>query len=122
MSYTEDEIKEFSKKLKELPAIKKQKNITKMEAVKFLKNDIIELRKRGYSVENISESMNGIGLDISIGTLKSYLARAKMVTKPAAKKKAQSQATVDTPRPAPADKVIEKDTSGFKVREDTIDI
>ena len=122
MSYTEDEIKEFSKKLKELPAIKKQKNITKMEAVKLLKNDIIELRKRGYSVENISESMNGIGLDISIGTLKSYLARAKMVTKPAAKKKAQSQATVDTPSPAPASKVIEKDTSGFKVREDTIDI
>jgi len=122
MNYTPEQIEEFANKLQQLPEITKNKLSTKKEAIGKLKGEILLLRKKGYSVENIAESLRGIGLDITSQTLKTYLQRTKSVTK----KKAQSKATVDTPPLAPSTKTTTNaaytNTAAFEVKEDTIDI
>jgi hypothetical protein len=50
---------------------------TKQEAVRLLAREIAALQNRGYSLEQIADSLRGEGLDLSTPTLKSYLARAK---------------------------------------------
>jgi hypothetical protein len=65
--------------------------------VRVLSKEIAALQKRGYTLDQISETLRGEGLSIATPTLKSYLQRAK----PA--KKAPVQAPGDTP-PRPADK------------------
>jgi hypothetical protein len=91
MPLTLAQIEQISQKLKKMPpAPPAAVNTTKQEAVTLLANDIASLQRRGYTLEQITDSLKGEGLDLTTPTLKSYLSRAK-----AAKARRRS-----TPRPA----------------------
>lgn len=95
--YTTEQLETIAAKLREMPPVdKKQQTHSKQESVRLLSKEIAALQKRGYTLEQISETLRSEGLSIATPTLKSYLQRAK----PA--KKAPAQAPGDTPPPPPA--------------------
>ena len=85
MSYTKSQIEEFSRKLKELPALEKITLINKVEAIKALKPEILSMQKKGYTIEKISEALTSFGLEITTPTLKAYLQKSS------AKKKSKNK-------------------------------
>ena len=99
MQYTTEQLEAIASKLRDMQTVEKKKQEhSKQEAVRVLSKEIASLQKRGYTLDQISETLRGEGLSIATPTLKSYLQRAK----PA--KKAPVQAPGDTPPPRPADK------------------
>ena len=126
MSYTSEYITKIANKLQQLPEVSVSRKISKQEAVKILKDEIQLLRKRGYTLESIADSLRGNGLDISTPTLKSYLQRATTATKTptkTTKKKTYARAHVDTiPPAAPINKEVDTKKAGFTIKEDTLDI
>ena len=101
MKYTSEQLEAIAAKLRQMPAVEKKKpNHSKQDAVRVLSKEIIALQKRGYTLEQISETLRGEGISVATPTLKSYLQRAKP------EKKAPSKANVETPSaklPKPAD-------------------
>ena len=94
MKYTTEQLEAIAAKLREMPPVEnKKQEHSKQEAVRILSKEIATLQKRGYTLDQISETLRGEGLSIATPTLKSYLQRAK----PA--KKAPAQAPGDTPPP-----------------------
>lgn len=83
MKYTQEKIDKIERKLLEMPEVKSKKEHSKQETVKILYKAISEMQKRGYTLEQIAETLSGEGLQITTPTLKSYLQRAK----PAAQKR-----------------------------------
>ena len=78
MGYTVAQVEEIAGRLRALPTIEPPpKDLTKSDVVKMLAKEIKSLQKRGYSLEQISSSLKGEGLDISTPTLKSYMQKAK---------------------------------------------
>jgi DNA-binding transcriptional MerR regulator len=78
MGYTLEQIEAVAQKLREMPEADPSKRIfSKQETVRLLSGEITELRKRGYTLEQISESLRGEGIDITTPTLKNYLQRVK---------------------------------------------
>ena len=119
MKYTTEQLEAIATKLREMPPVEKKKQEhSKQEAVRLLSKEIAALQKRGYTLDQISETLRGEGLSIATPTLKSYLQRAKP-----ASKKAPVQAPGDTPPPRPADKKT-SDTSKatFTPKPDSDDI
>jgi hypothetical protein len=101
MTLTRAHIQQISLKFKKMPrAPLAAVNTTKQEAVKLLANDIASLQRRGYTLEQITESLRGEGVDLSTPTLKSYLSRAK------AAKTRRLRAPVAAPSPSPAAKAL----------------
>lgn len=93
MGYTVAQVEEIASKLRTLPTIEPPpKDLTKSDVVKMLAKEIKSLQKRGYSLEQISNSLKGEGLDISTPTLKSYMQKHKT---PAVKVKAKAKDKVD---------------------------
>jgi len=118
VKYTTEQLEAIAVKLRDMQTVEKKKQEhSKQEAVRVLSKEIANLQKRGYTLEQISETLRGEGLSIATPTLKSYLQRAK----PA--KKAPVQAPGDTPRPRPAVKKL-ADTSNatFTPKPDSDDI
>ncbi|MGU0198562.1 hypothetical protein ACVXHY_23820 (plasmid) [Enterobacter roggenkampii] len=96
MKHTTEQLEAIAAKLREMPPVEKKKQEhSKQDAVRILSKEIALLQKRGYTLDQISETLRGEGLSIATPTLKSYLQRAK----PA--KKAPVHAPGDTPRPRP---------------------
>lgn len=94
MAYTTEHIEGIAAKLREMPPVEKKKQQrSKQEAIKMLSKEINALKKRGYTLDQIAETLRGEGLDIKAPTLKSYLQRAKGK----AVKKAPANASADTP-------------------------
>ena len=88
MGYTVAQVNEIASKLRALPKIESPpKDLTKSDVVKMLAKEIKSLQKRGYTLEQISSSLKGEGLDISTPTLKSYMQKHKT---PSVKAKAGS--------------------------------
>lgn len=99
MKYTTEQLEAIAAKLREMPPVEKKKQEhSKQQAVRILSKEIAALQKRGYTLDQISETLRGEGLSIATPTLKSYLQRAKPT------KKATAQAPGDTPPPRPAAK------------------
>ncbi|MEI8294982.1 MAG: protein mobC [Alphaproteobacteria bacterium] len=74
--YTLEKIESVSKKLRSLPPVEKSKqSLSKQETVKILAKEIANLKKRGYTLDQISELLRGEGLDFATPTLKNYLQR-----------------------------------------------
>lgn len=102
--YTSEQLESIALKLREMPEPEKtQKEHSKQDAIKMLAKDIAALQKKGYTIEQIAESLTGAGLDIATPTLRNYLTRAnasKTASKKRAPKKSDSQgsaATVERP-------------------------
>jgi intein-encoded DNA endonuclease-like protein len=88
MGYTAAQVKEIAVKLRAMPVVEPPpKDLTKQEVVKMLAKEIKSLQNKGYTLEQISTSLKGEGLDISTPTLKSYLQRVKSPPKSPTKKK-----------------------------------
>jgi hypothetical protein len=68
----------MASKLRALPPVDVSKRrANKQGAIRYLADDIAALQERGYTMEEVTEQLTGLGLDISTPTLKSYLQRAK---------------------------------------------
>lgn len=120
MKYTTEQIEAIASKLREMPPVEKKKQKhSKQEAVRVLSKEIAALQKRGYTLDQISETLRGECISIATPTLKSYLQRAKQA------KKAPVLAPKDTPRP-PLPPAVKKpaDTSKatFTTKPDSDDI
>ena len=76
MSFTKTQIEEFARRLKELPAIEKPAQISKVDAVKTLRVEILLMQKKGYTLDQTSDALTQIGFDIKTQTLKAYLQKA----------------------------------------------
>jgi hypothetical protein len=63
-----------------------KRRLTKQAVVKRLSREIASLQARGYTIEQIVESLHGVGFDITTPTLKSCLQRKKKRKNPAAAK------------------------------------
>ena len=81
MSYTKSQIDGFAQRMRELPAIEAPPLISKMEAVKVLKPEILSMQKKGYTLEQISSELTKIGMDIKSPTLKAYLQKTNVKKK-----------------------------------------
>jgi len=90
VKYTTGQLETIAAKLRDAPHMKKIKQHSRQEAVRVLSKEIAALQKRGYTLNQIAETLQGEGLSIATPTLKNYLQRAKQ------SKKAPHQATVDT--------------------------
>jgi hypothetical protein len=134
-TYTTDELEKIALKLKELPTIEKAKQKhSKQDAINYLRKEIIELQKRGYSLINISDTLKGVGIDISTPTLRNYLTRSKVakstadgnpakVDKQSKTKKTKRQDTPPAPPLASETSEDSSDNKGtFTVDEDTENI
>ena len=78
MGYSNEKLGAIAAKLKTMPVIEKKKQEhSKQDAVKVLAKEIAALQKRGYTLDQIAETLRGEGLDITTPTLKSYLQRIK---------------------------------------------
>lgn len=107
-------------------------NVTKQEAVKELASDIASVQRRGYTLEQIADSLKGVGLDLTTPTLKNYLGRAKALKlrreqprkqsaparpgRPAPSKEAASAAPQGTPT-APRDPPAKSGKDAFLVKD-----
>jgi len=108
MGYTKEMLEAIAVKLRNMPPIEeKTKEYSKQEAVKILAKEIAALKTRGYTIDQIAETLRGEGLDISTPTLKNYLQRAR----PGTTRKQNGRTRKYTP-PAPAAPAVkEKPTS-----------
>ena len=78
MGHTLEDAERIARSLRALPAIDSSKRtLTKQAMIKRLAREIASLQQRGYSIEQVADSLRGNGLDISTPTLKSYLHRSK---------------------------------------------
>jgi methionine synthase II (cobalamin-independent) len=97
MGYTNEKLEAIAAKLKTMPVIeKKKREHSKQDAVKVLSKEIAALQKRGYTLDQIAETLRGEGLEITTPTLKSYLQRIKAGQKnqSIAAQKTESQKTI----------------------------
>lgn len=102
MKYTTEQLEAIAAKLRQMPAVetRKKPNHSKQDAVRVLSKEIVALQKRGYTLEQISETLRGEGLGIATPTLKSYLQRAKPEKKTPSRAKAEAP-TVEAKRADP---------------------
>jgi hypothetical protein len=137
MGYTVAQVEEIAGKLRALPTIEQPpKDLTKSDVIKMLAKEIKSLQKRGYSLEQISSSLKGEGLDISTPTLKSYMqkhktpaVKAKAGTTGAGAKKIASQELVSSDEavatPKSEDSIDNKkvrSSGSFAPRPDSVDL
>ncbi len=82
MGFTRVQLEEIAVKLRAMPKLEPPpRDLTKQEAVKVLAKEIKSLRAKGYSMEQIANSLKGFGLDVSTPTLKNYLQKSKPKSK-----------------------------------------
>jgi hypothetical protein len=87
--------------------------------IRHLAREIASLQQRGYSIEQVTDSLRGVGLDISTPTLKSYLHRSKRRSgRDRAPKPGRTAATTAPAKPAvsPASAVAEAKPDGAATR------
>jgi hypothetical protein len=78
MPLTRARIAEIAEKLRKMPpAPPADVHVSNQEAVRLLEREIAGQQRKGYSLEQIVESLRGEGLELTIPTLKSYRSRAK---------------------------------------------
>ena len=134
MGYTNEKLAAIAAKLKTMPVIEKKKQEhSKQDAVKVLSKEIASLQKRGYTLDQIAETLRGEGLDITTPTLKSYLQRIKVgknkqqkepnnEQKKDPKKEQQNTITPEPKKPADAAKAETSSKASFTPKPDSDDI
>jgi hypothetical protein len=78
MTYTLEETERMVLALRALPPMDSSKRrLTKQAAIQQMASEIRALQARGYTIEQVVESLHGVGFEITTPTLKSYLQRTK---------------------------------------------
>lgn len=117
MPYTTEHLEAIASKLRDMPPIERKKpEYSKQAAVKMLVKEITTLQKRGYSLEQIAETLRGEGLDVATPTLKNYLQRARPT-----RKKTPAKASPHTVQPV-SSTPVDTGTMLFTPKPDTDDI
>jgi methionine synthase II (cobalamin-independent) len=129
MGYSNEKLEAISAKLKTMPVIEKKKQEhNKQDAIKVLAKEIAALQKRGYTLDQIAETLRGEGLDITTPTLKSYLQRIKAGKNKGQKEpkketqKEQSMMTPENKKPTDTDKSEPSSKVSFTPKPDSDDI
>jgi len=129
MGYSNEKLEAIAAKLKTMPVIEKKKQEhSKQDAVKMLAKEIAALQKRGYTLDQIAETLRGEGMDITTPTLKSYLQRIKAGKNKGQKEpkketqKEQSMMTPENKKPADTDKSKPSAKVSFTPKPDSDDI
>jgi len=111
MGYTKEMLEAIAVKLRNMPPIEeKTTKYSKQEAVRILAKEIAALKTRGYTIDQIAETLRGEGLDIATPTLRSYLQRVR----PGTARKQNGRTRKDTPPAAARPSVKEQATSKAK--------
>ena len=88
MDYTVESANRLAAELRAIPPKDPaQRRLDKQGMVRLLADEIIALQQRGYTIEEVAESLRGRGLDITTPTLKNYLQRTKGKTEKRSKSK-----------------------------------
>ncbi|CAA9892575.1 Protein MobC [Candidatus Methylobacter favarea] len=134
MGYSNEQLEAIAAKLKTMPVIEKKKQEhSKQDAVKVLSKEIALLQKRGYTLDQIAETLRGEGLDITTPTLKSYLQRIKAgknkglkepdnVQKKDTQKEHKMTLTPEHKKPADTDQSESSSKAAFTPKPDSDDI
>src|SRR6185503_3770562 len=78
MEYTLELAERLVENLRAMPPkAPSKRRLDKQGLVKHLAEEIASLQQRGYTIEEVAESLRGHGLDITTPTLKNYLQRAR---------------------------------------------
>jgi hypothetical protein len=78
MEYTLETARRLAEELRAIPAKDPSKRrLDKQGMVRELAQELSALQRRGYTIEEIAESLRERGLDLTTPTLKNYLQRAK---------------------------------------------
>ena len=88
-SITQDQIEQAKRMMKELPS-KQSSTVSKQEAVKAMRKEIMSLKSKGYDFSEIAAHLSSAGISISAATLKTYL-------RTPAKKKKEDEAQMKQP-------------------------
>ena len=130
MTLTRALIEQIAQTLKKMPAAPPATvNITKQEGVKLLAKYIAGLQRRGYTLEQIAETIRNGGFALPTGTLKIYLSRVKAAKRlrpsaparaplaeggpPPSKSKEIAAATKDTPPKGGKDAFLVNDKDNY---------
>src|SRR5688572_3175589 len=101
MEYTLEMAEQMAEKLRALPAIdESRRRLNKQKVINHLAAEILGLQQRGYTLEQVADSLRGVGLDITTPTLKSYLQRTKKDAK-GARRTQRSRSRQSSPPAAP---------------------
>lgn len=123
MKYTQEKIEEIAKRLRALPPVDKKKiEHSRLETVRMLRGEISAMQKRGYSLDQIAETLRGEGLDIVTPTLKSYLQRVKKSGESKTKKDKQATANSLASESMKKTRISGASKASFEMRPDTSDI
>src|SRR6188472_2002891 len=77
MRFSKEELAAVAGRLRELPGKDDARKHSKRAAIAMLSREITELKRRGYTLEQVAEALSGSGLTISTPTLKNYLHRQR---------------------------------------------
>jgi hypothetical protein len=78
MEYTLETARRLAEELRAIPAKDPaQRRLDKQAMVRELAQELIALQQRGYTIEEVGESLRGRGFEITTPTLKNYLQRTK---------------------------------------------
>jgi len=124
MGYTKEMIEAIATKLRDMPPMQeKTKEYNKQEAVRILAKEIAALKTRGYTIDQIAETLKGEGLDISTPTLKNYLQRARQGTAKRNSRKTRKDTSPGPAAPAMKEQATSKAIKAtFSPKPDTDDI
>jgi hypothetical protein len=132
MRYAADKAESIAAKLRALPPKQKEHDLNRRDMVNVLAKELHELQKRGYTLEEIGETLRGEGFDIATPTLRTYLhsnphskkRRQKAQTTPGETQKAKPAPKVEATAPRTEGKKAEEGAGKgrFTVRPDTVDI
>jgi hypothetical protein len=75
-AYTRDDVEKMAEALRSLPAATKTR-LSKQGVIAHLAAEILGLQERGYTIEQIAERLQVLGLVITTKTLSTYLGRVK---------------------------------------------
>lgn len=97
MKYSVSQVMKAKETLAALPqiTIESKEQVTSLEAITLLADELASLQKKGYSIELLVKALSDQGIDVSLSTLRRYLRRAGVT--PPAKRKRKTAAD-----PAPA--------------------
>jgi hypothetical protein len=78
MEFTLESTTRLAEELRGIPPKDPAKRrLDKQAVVNAIKQEIVALQKRGYTIEEVAEMVRGRGFEITTPTLKNYLQRAK---------------------------------------------
>ncbi|MFZ1640383.1 MAG: protein mobC [Candidatus Contendobacter sp.] len=121
--YTLEQIERIATKLDALPKIEKAR-FGKRDAIERLSKSILNVLKRGYSMDDIADSLREEGLNLTASTLKTYLHRATAKSTKAKPDPPPIQPSRPSPRDArsPAKTPLPASRGTFVPREDSDEI